>query len=388
VHVLHCIASIDASYGGPVSVLKGLYQGLSKLDVDITVLSCSSGNIERDAKNAQLFPGANFIWSRPVIQRFYWEPRLLSRIGNNLKEFDVLHVHGIFNGLTSGVCRAARKRGITYVIEPFGTLSPYCLSKSYIRKRAALALNERKNIERAAAVLFTSQAEQQRAEDNFKIHNCFVVANGLDWSEFETLPQRGGFRDSFGIEQEDKVLLFLGRLQAIKGLELFLPAFARWVKSLAGKDHWRCVLVGPDEAGYRRTLEKLIAELGAGKFIHLVGPLYGGDRVQALVDSDIVFLPSFHENFGISAIEGMACRKPVFVSDQVDLWQVVKDYDLGVVAPLTEEGIISGLDKINFRHDEWLLIGERARTWAMENCNWNVISKSVLDIYRQVLSAT
>lgn len=386
--VLHSIASIDASYGGPVSVLRGLCQGLSKMGVRNTILTCSTGDPQRDAENAGAIPDVDFIWSYPLVRRFYWEPFLTKRIENNLSDFDIVHVHGIFNGLTSSVCKTARRLGIPYILEPFGTLSPFCLSKSNTIKRISLAIKERKNIEEADALLFTSHSEWQRSKENFEVKRAFVAPNGLDWPEFSSLPEPGAFRKSTGIDANERILLFLGRLHPIKGLEVFLPAFIRWCRSRPDVANWRCVLVGPDEAGHSRKLKAIVSTLSAENLVLFAGPLYGAQRIQALVDSDVVFLPSFHENFGISVAEGMACCKPALVSDHVDLCSVVDEFKLGVVSPINEAGFIAALDKINSLRDEWPEIGSRARVWVKENCNWETIARSIVDLYGGSLMRT
>jgi len=383
--VLHCIASIQSSYGGPVAVLRGLCQGLTRFGVSSTILSCSSGDLSCDQKSVLAFSDAAFLWSHPLVKRFYWEPFLTKKLTNELKTFDLLHVHGVFSGLTSGACKAARNAGIPYILEPFGTLSPYALGKSQWLKRLRLFLGERANIEGAASLFFTSQEELQRARLNFRIRSSFVTPNGLDWSEFERLPSPGPFRKDYAIGQDEKIFLFLGRLHPIKGLEVFIPAFIHWRRSQL-HSKWRLALIGPDEAGYRKKIDKLILDLRGNDMVFCAGPLYGRDRIQALVDSTVVVLPSFHENFGIAAVEGMACGKPVLVSDHVDICEVVRDFNLGEVAPLSMEGMAGALGRIVMRQNEWSRIGERARIWAKENCDWVRISEIVFHAYEEILS--
>lgn len=385
-HVLHCIASIDASSGGPTTSARSLCKGLANRGVKSTILSCSTGDIARDQKNASAFAGANFIWSQPLIKRFYWNPLLSKKIVESICEFDLLHVYGVFNGLAAHACRAARESNTAYILEPFGTLSPYCLSKSSLKKKISLAIEERKNIEQASAIRFTSKAEWKRAAENFQVRRGFVAPIGIDWSEFKTLPARGAFRKKFQLEEDEKVLLFLGRLQPIKALEVFLPAFAKWNKSSPEAKRWRCVIIGPGESGYRGELESISEKLGCGASIIFTGPLYGADRVAALADSDVVFLPSFHENFGVSVVEAMACGKPVLISDQVDVWPFVKEFDLGEVATISQDGFMVALKNISAREGEWATMGARARRWVEMHCDWDEISEIVLNVYQQTLN--
>jgi glycosyltransferase involved in cell wall biosynthesis len=384
IRILHSIASIDTSYGGPVAVVKGLCNGLNKLGIKQTIITSSMGDIKRDEENARAFPNVDIVWVNPFIRRYYFVPLLKYIIKSDLMGVDLCHVHGVFNGISNTVCRSARKLRIPYILEPFGTLSPYCLAKSNFIKRICLFLGESKNIHNADAVKFSSDGELKRFNLNFKASYPFVAANGLDWNEFRYLPEPGRFRELIGIDKKEIVLFFLGRLQPIKGLEIFIPAFLQWLKSKPAKI--RLVIAGHDEAGYRKNLECLAVSLGAGDAILFTGPLYGQDRIQAMVDSNIIVLPSFHENFGIAAAEGMACGKPVFISDQVDIWPEVKKFDLGEVTSLSNENIIIALDEILQRNREWDAIGQRGRKWAEEHCDWGRISEIILAEYTKIIS--
>ncbi|OGW91135.1 MAG: hypothetical protein A3D28_04465, partial [Omnitrophica bacterium RIFCSPHIGHO2_02_FULL_63_14] len=381
--VLHCIASLEPSYGGPVKVVQGLCTGLMKLGISVSVLTSSTGDAEKDARLAASWPGVEILWTRPLVRRYYWNPLLPLTLKRRLAGFNLLHVHGVFNGLVSAACRAGRSARIPYVLEPFGTLSPYCLKKSAWLKQIALAAGERRSIEGAASVCFTSEAEQYKALEKFKIIDSFVAPNGVFMDEFEGLRPSGHYRASIGLGPEDGILLFIGRLQPIKGLEVFLPAFIRWQASQPRK--WRAVLVGPDEGGYRSKLEALVGRLGGEVCVDFAGPLYGSDRLSLLAESDVVFLTSYHENFGIAAAEGMACGKPILVSETMDIAGTVRSQAMGEVAPLTVEGIVAALERLAGRRGEWDAMGRRGKEWARANCDWTRPAGITAEKYRKIL---
>ncbi len=381
--VLHSIPSINPSFGGPVAVMRGLCGGLNKLGVKQAILTSSTGNPTRDQSNALAFPNIEIIWVKPLVRRYYWSPFLNIRIRQKLKEFDICHVHGVFNGISRAVCKTARALDIPYILGPFGTLSPYCLAKSGFIKKLCLVFGERRNIDYAAGMQFSSEGEFHKFKIYFRTSNGFIARNGLDWREFYKLPEPGKFRADFHIGKEELIFLFLGRLQPIKGLEVFIPAFLQWTKSR--KIRVRLAIAGPDEAGYQKKLEQLLVAQDAAEVIFFTGALYGQDRIQAMVDSDVVVLPSFHESFGISAAEGMACSKPILISDQVGIWPDVKRFDLGEIASMNVESMIAALDRILMRKSEWDTIGQRGRVWAEEKCDWNIISETILLEYTQLI---
>lgn len=376
--VLHCIPSIDPSYGGPVTVARGLCKYLSdKAGLEVCVLTTTSGSAEKDRDSSVGFGTNNFIWSKPWLPRFYWEPFLTQKNTAYFRTFDLVHVHGVFNGLSSSACRAAKAAGIPYILVPFGTLSPYCLKKNALIKKAALFLGEKRLIEGASAIQFSSSSEKERMTPYFRVGKSFEVPNGIDWDLFRSLPPRG--------HHTETLWTFLGRLQPIKGLEPFIRAFVPW--SQVQKEKHRFIIIGPDEAGHRAHLEQVVRELKAEACVQFVGALYGRDRVQALLDSDIFVLPSHHENFGIAAAEAMACRRPVWISEYADLSAIVRSENAGVVSNLSAPGITSSLDEIMRRRAEWPAMGERGHAWVSQNCQWEKIGEKVLEAYQWLISS-
>lgn len=382
--ILHAIASIDSTYGGPVSALRGLCRGLNKFHVQQSVLTSSTGDPRLDEANARILKDVEVIWVRPIVSRFYWDPFLDVKIARVAEKFDLFHIHGVFNGISSAAFRTARSRHIPYIAEPFGTLSPYCLRKSRLLKKISLCLGERKNVESAAAVRFSSEGESARFRQNFAARKNIVAGMGLNWDEFAALPRKGFYRKQWNINEREAVFLFLGRLHPIKGLQVFLPAFGEWLKESI--DPARLIIVGPDGMGYEKKLKNLVARLGLQEHVIFVGPLYGIERIKAVMDADVLVLPSFHEAFGIAAVEGMACGKPVLVSDQVDLWPEVSRYGLGEVTSVDKMGMVESLRKLELNRDNWPSIGRRAYQWARENCDWKSISARLFKEYTHILS--
>src|SRR5438874_9473595 len=107
------------------------------------------------------------------------------------------------------------------------------------------------------------------------------------------------------------MIVFIGRLEYGKGLQLLIHAFAKD----AGDDA-ALVIIGPDShSGYRKTVEEMIQQHGLGDRALLTGMLTGRDKLAALVDAYLLAHPSFHENFGLVVPEALACGCPVIVSD-------------------------------------------------------------------------
>ena len=84
-----------------------------------------------------------------------------------------------------------------------------------------------------------------------------IIPNGIDLSEYASLPPEGSFKKKFGIKEKEKIVLYLGRIHKIKGIDILVKAFANVIKKL---DSVRLVVVGPDD-GYLSELQALIKAL-------------------------------------------------------------------------------------------------------------------------------
>ncbi|MBD3380279.1 MAG: glycosyltransferase [Candidatus Omnitrophica bacterium] len=376
--ILHAIASIDPSYGGPAFALRGLLGELDKQGVRQTILTCSQGR-KKDVCNEKHFTGADIIWSTPLVSRYFWSPFLPSKLKKLLKRYDVVHVHGLFNGLVYDVCRNSAGMSVPYIIRPFGTMSAYCMKKSRLKKRCSLFFGEKSNIEKAGAIHFTTIAEKIRAQDNFKFGYSFVIPNGID---HEFLYKKTGNRNPE--RKNETVFLFLGRVSPIKGLDVFIPAFMKWAKNQKGS---RPVLIiaGPEEEHYKTALNNYLNKDKEQPSVVFKGPVYGEKKKEVLQQADAVVLPSYHENFGMSIIEGMSCGKPVLVSDKVDLSGEIEKHSAGRVFSLEEVSICRELDSFVAQKNEWKDMGESGMEWVRKHCDWGIIGRKILSEYEKVI---
>jgi glycosyltransferase involved in cell wall biosynthesis len=127
--------------------------------------------------------------------------------------------------------------------------------------------------------------------------------------DFNDLPLRGEFRARYKLNDK-KIVMSLGRLNKIKGLDFLVESFARLSNE---RDDAVLVIAGPDD-GYKSELEKLVTKLGiAGKVI-FTGFIGGREKLAALADADIMVQPSRYEQAAWAPVEAVLCGTPVIVS--------------------------------------------------------------------------
>src|SRR2546428_4788787 len=200
-------------------------------------------------------------------------------------------------------------------------------------------------------------------------------------SDFSSLPARGGFRQNYGLTGNVKIILFVGRMARVKGLETLLGAFSEVVKS---RDDVWLVLVGPD-GGYYKQIVDLSQKLKCSHRVVTPGPLYGDRKLEAFVDSDIVVMPSDYESFGIVALEAFGCGKPVVGARVGGLQELIIPDHTGL---LFERGnkveLASILNSLLDRPDFVDEMGGHARKFVFEKYSDRAISTQVLTMFDQL----
>src|SRR5262249_31342094 len=116
--------------------------------------------------------------------------------------------------------------------------------------------------------------------------------------------------------RQRKKLVFMARLHPKKGLDLLLPA---WSRLKPHRPDWELLVVGPDEGGYRATVEGLIRKLDLNVCVTLTGPVTGPSKLALLRSADVFVLPSYSEGVPVAVLEAMACRVPAVVTRESNI---------------------------------------------------------------------
>lgn len=241
-------------------------------------------------------------------------------------EHDMVHIHGHRHLLENLAVAATQRAGVPLVMTPNGTLP------ALERKRAGKRLWDRILGNRALAAcdifIAVSRAEvSQLRRAGIGADRLRLVPNGIELEEFERRPARGGFRRDHGLG-DAPLVLYLGKLTPRKGVDHLIRAFAARRTANA-----HLVIAGNDMTGVAAGLRRLRDDLGLRERVHLVGLLVGRERLQALVDADVLVYPSEHEIFGLVPFEGLLSGTPVVVSDDCGCGELVTRAGAGFLVP-------------------------------------------------------
>ena len=135
--------------------------------------------------------------------------------------------------------------------------------------------------------------------------------------------------ERFPETKNKKIILFFGRVHEKKGLDILIKCF---IKTFNKKANFHLVIAGPYNEESFRELNGLIKNPQIKQSITWTGPLFDKLKWDTYASSDIFCLPSHQENFGISVAEAMSCKKPVIITNKVNIWKIIKNNSAGFVS--------------------------------------------------------
>lgn len=296
---------------------------------------------------------------------------------------DVLHLHGVWDPIVKAAAAAARAMSRPYALTPHGMLDPWSLQQSATKKRIALLLGYRKMLARACFLHALNSDEQKLIEPLGLPCPVEVIPNGVFPEEIEPMPVRGTFHAGRPCLQRAPYVLFLGRLHYKKGLDYLAEAFAQ----LTRKDpHVRLVVAGPD-GGDRERFEQRVRSLAIAERVHVVGPLYGPEKLAALVDAECLCLPSRQEGFSLAVTEALACGVPPIISESCHFPEVA-EAGAGEVVPLEAGAIAAALSRVLSDPQRRERMGAAGQKLVASRYTWPRVAEQTLEAYRRYRSGT
>ncbi|MBE9032847.1 glycosyltransferase [filamentous cyanobacterium LEGE 11480] len=385
--ILQIVPSVSLVYGGPSQMVLGLSHALAQAGADVTLITTdANGDIAGQApldvplETPIEQDGYNIIYFRcSPFRRYKFSTKLLRWLAEHAKEYDVAHIHALFSPISSMAATVARQQGLPYVLRPLGTLDPADLKKKQQLKKLYAAALEKPNLAHAAAVHFTTQQEATVSERFGVKTNDWVFPLGV------VLPAQAATspREKLGIPHDRPVILFMSRIDPKKGFDLLIPALENLVEADQAFDF---VLAGgnPQDPDYENQIKQQIQASKFAQQAHLVGFVSGSEKTAWLETADVFVLPSYYENFGIAVAEAMTVATPVVISDQVHIWDKVKQADAGWVCECNIDSLTQTLKASLKDAADRQQRGSNAQKYALTHYSWGAIAKRMIAAYGSI----
>ena len=271
-------------------------------------------------------------------------------------------------------------------------LTFHTLAKNKLRARAGEAETElRLSTEKrladsvdAIVVSTTEEKEDLRRYYQVPRHRVQVIPPGVDLELFQPM-EKADARQLLGL-REEKVILYVGRVESLKGLNILLQAVA----ILDDAANTRLLIVGGSSENDRelQRLGTMAQRLGIEDSVTFTGSLRQTELPTYYGAADVFVLPSYYESFGLVALEAMACGTPVVASRVGGLKTFVEDGKTGYLIPWRcPEPFAQRLDVLLANPDLRATMGKAARAKARQ-MSWSGVVDRMQDFYAFLLGET
>jgi glycosyltransferase involved in cell wall biosynthesis len=372
--ILQVIYSVSDDSGGPVIGVKNLAQALASENHEVTV--CGTERRIKRTEKARTYGYTIYKFPLRTPYGYYYSPALGDFLRKGVKEYDAVHIHGIWTYPTFIASRICKANNVPYIIRTCGMLDFWSMSQRPIKKRIYFYLAERQNLKNASFIQFSMKREFERSfykkweDKRLKYIPNILYLRDIDVADAEPTSRLANKR----------YILFFGKLCYKKGLDVLIEAFALLQREAAYKNIY-LVLMGSDRDNYFEKLKKKISYLEAGSKIINIGMIYGDKRFGIVKRALFMCLPSRQENLGLSIIETLACGVPVLVSDSVDIAHLIAKEYAGKISSINPGKLCSVMKEMIEKDEERAKMGHNGKRFVYKKFDKEAVLRDYITMY-------
>jgi len=384
--------------GGPVHSVSALAENLVRRGHDVTVITTNSNldqdlNVDtgryHDIEGVQV----RYFEHQEPLQRllsrveyfsksvgFLYAPNMRAELDRIVPRMDIVHAHLPFVYPTLAAGRAAVRHGKPLVYHQRGVFDPARLRFRSLKKLAYLHAFELPTLRKAALLVALTEAESHSYARLGLRAPCRVIPNGIDADRFSE-PADALQLARYGIQADDVVVLFMGRIHPIKGAERLLEAFLRVHPSYPSA---KLVLAGPDEFALEESFRLRADAAGLAGNVIFPGMVEGRLKAQLLARADLFALPSDAEGFSMAILEALASSTAALLSPGCHFPEAERA-GAAIVVDADPASLASALQELLGDRARLREMGESGRRLVLKDYTWSKVTDQMLDAYESLI---
>ena len=380
--VLQVVPSLAPEWGGPVKVVNELTGALEALGVSSEIISAQGRRVGNPETVTNDIP-IHLFETGPIARLWTAHtPGLKKTLARKIPDFDLVHIQELWHYPGYIASKIARSRNVPYIVTIHGELNEWNLQQKRLKKQIYMTAIQRGILQKSAALHAITQAESNRIRQLEIETPVAMIPNGIHTEEFENLPDRSQFVSRYPELENRLIVLFLGRIQQKKGLDILAQAFGNLVRT---RHDVRLVVAGPDEDNTLTEIKTILKSQGALEKAVFPGMLTGEQKLEALSAADIFALTSYSEGFSVALLEALSAGLPLVITDECNFPEVGDSRAGFVVRPNDSEtasALMSLLDSADLRRE----MSENARRLVRSNYTWERIAEKMFTLYENVIA--
>jgi glycosyltransferase involved in cell wall biosynthesis len=377
--ILNVNMSIDpVKGGGTVERTLQISRALNRAGHRCTILTTDTG-LSPDCFQQCREWGLSVVALPSLWQRFYLPKPSQDLIKKLVAGADVVNLMNHWTLINALVYRAVTKLAKPYTVCPAGALP--ISGRSKVLKKLYNHLIGREIILHASGCIAVSPNEIEHFKSyGVQPDKVLVIPNGINPDDyFESDGKK--FRVRYGIG-DAPMILFLGRLNIIKGPDMLLEAFCRCLEDERMKTY-HLVFVGPD-GGMLNELKRMVEVSGVKDRVHFTGYIGGSEKSEACREADFLAIPSRQEAMSIVVLEAGITGTPVLITDQCGFDDVAAVAG-GMVVAASVEGLQEGLLAMTGNPAKLKIMGHNLRKFTREYFLWDHMVNRYLELFSRIM---
>lgn len=385
--ILMVTNALGPVYGGPPIFIFHLAQALGSQGVQVDIVATNAnGSLD--------LPVALRTWLPEKFYRVQYFPRwqasgeykfsrsLSQWLFQHVATYDLVHTHGLFCYPVLPAYGACWVKRVPYIVTPHGMLEPWALARKAPKKRLYYTLFEKPALDHANMIHLVARPEAENAASLHLKTPLAVIPVGIWRQDFEILPDPDLFFQQFPVTRGKKLILFLGRIDPKKGLDLLAAAFGQARQQFTDA---HLIVAGPDNIGFSPTAQDYFAQAGCLESVTFTGMLTGPLKQAALAAASIYVAPSYSEGFSMSVLEGMASGLPCIITTGCNFPEAGAAQAAYVVEAKANE-IGEALIQCLQDPQSAATTGKHARQLIFEQYTWERIASRLIEVYGTILN--
>ncbi len=374
------------AYGGTCRAAWELARAVTRHGHEVVACTTDALDAHRRAKpSAEVVEGVEIHRVPNLNNRLAWSRLFLPltfgrQLEVELRRADVVHLHEYRSFQNAVALLRIEQASKPFILTAQGGV-PLLVGRFALKRVYDTLVGKRLLAKASRLHALNAMEADQFVQAGGRREQIFIAPNGIQVSDFQNLPPADSqaFRRKHNIPAHAPLVLFLARINKIKGVDFLASAFAEVRRELPQAV---LVIAGPDD-GYLPEVKQQIDSLGLADSIRFTGYLDGSAKIEAYQAADVYVLPSMYEILGITLLEALACRASVVTTDRCGLADTLLQNDLGAVVKF---GDVAGLatEILRIMHEaKDAAHAEQRRDHVLENFGWDAIAERWVNVYRE-----
>jgi len=374
--ILNINAILDPINGGGTAertIQMSRYLSYEK-EIEVSILTLNLGLTTNVIKSLQ---GINLVTIPCINKRFYLPLVFVSRIAESIRKADVVHLMGHWTIINLISYYWIRKYKKPYVVCPAGAL--HIFGRSKVLKKIYNFIGGSAYIRNAnMSVAISNDEFDYFYEYGVNPKKTILLPNGIEPKSYRYKDDKH-IRDKY-IIGEAPFLLFVGRLNFIKGPDLLLKAFA-----IIAKDYPNYLLIfaGKND-GMENELKESVEKLDLRSRVKFIGFVQDQLKSELYHAADLLVIPSRHEAMSIVVLESAITGTPVLMTNTCGLDEMTGEHG-GLSVNPDSLSIAEGLRILLVKHSELALRGKKLKYYAEKKFCWSSIIKDYVQMYENII---